>query len=218
MSAQIQPLKFAKLSISYSILAVTFGGFMAMMGYGAIGVILGTSMGFVLPTFFTKMDFWNNYKKKTFNKELFKKIAFYGLPLASVTLLEEITKNADRFMLASLQDKAHAGMYAVGYDLSGNSILLLMSAINLAAYPVIIKLLDTEGKAVALAYFKKYAILLLGIAIPAVFGLILVGPNLVHLLIGSEYQQAVILLLPWISIALLMMGLQAAYFDLAFQL
>ena len=218
MSAKIQPLKFAKLSISYSILAVLLGSFMAYKGYGPVGVIIGISFGFLIPTIFVKNDFWSNYKKSEFNSSLFKKIAFYGLPLASVTLLEEVTKSADRFMLASLQDKAQAGLYAVGYDLSGNSILLLMSAINLAAYPVIIKLLDSEGKEAALEYFKKYAILLLGISIPAVFGLILVGPNLIHLLIGEEYQQAVAFLLPWIAIAVLMMGLQATYFDLAFQL
>jgi len=218
MSAQIHPLKYAKLSISYSILALFFGGIMAKMGYGAIGISLGISAGFLIPTLFAKIDFWTNYNRKSFNPELFKKLAIYGLPLASVTLLEEVTKTADRFMLASLQNKAEAGLYAVGYDLSGNSILLLMSAINLAAYPVIIKLLDNEGKKAALEYFHKYAVLLLGIAIPAVFGLILVGPNLIHLLIGEEYQQAVSFLLPWIAIALFMMGMQATYFDLAFQL
>ncbi len=221
MSAQIHPIKYAKLSISYSVLAVIFvifGGLMAKMGYGAIGITLGISAGFLLPTLFAQIDYWQNYNKKSFNPELFKKLAVYGLPLASVTLLEEVTKSADRFMLASLQNKAEAGLYAVGYDLSGNSILLLMSAINLAAYPMIIKLLDSEGKQAALDYFNKYAILLLGIAIPAVFGLIIVGPNLIHLLIGEEYQQAVNFLLPWIAIALFMMGMQATYFDLAFQL
>lgn len=218
MSSQIHPIKYAKLSISYSILAVSFGGLMAFFGYGAIGITLGISVGFILPTLFTKIDYWRNYNKSSFNPELFKKLAIYGLPLASVTLLEEITKSADRFMLASLNNKAEAGLYAVGYDLSGNSILLLMSAINLAAYPVIIKLLDNEGKPAALEYFEKYAVLLLGISIPAVFGLILVGPNLIHLLIGEEYQQAVTFLLPWIAIAIFMMGMQATYFDLAFQL
>ena len=44
------------------------------------------------------------------------------------------------------------------------------------------------------------------------------GPNFVHLLIGEEYQEAVTFLLPWIAIAIFMMGMQATYFDLAFQL
>lgn len=218
MSAQIHPIKYAKLSISYSILAVLFGYIAARMGFGAVGIILGISAGFVVPTLFTKISFWQNYNVHSFEPKLFKKLAVYGLPLASVILLEEVTKVADRFMLASLQNKAEAGLYAVGYDLSGNSILLLMSAINLAAYPVIIKLLDTEGTQAALEYFHKYALLLFGIAIPAVFGLIIVGPNLIHLLIGEEYQHAVIFLLPWIAIALFMMGVQSTYFDLAFQL
>ena len=218
MSAKIEPFKYAKLSISYSILAVLLGSLLAKLGYGAVGVILGICLGFLIPTLFSKIDFWKNYEKSSFNKDLFKKIAIYGLPLASVTLLEGVTNSADRFMLASIQDKAQAGLYAVGYDLSGNSILLLMSAINLASYPVIIKLLDTEGKTVAMEYFHKYAVMLIGISVPAVIGLIIVGPNLVNLLIGDQYQQAVLFLLPWITIAVFMMGIQATYFDLAFQL
>ena len=106
----------------------------------------------------------------------------------------------------------------MGYDLSGNSILMIMSAINLAAYPVIIKLLDTKGKEIAMDYFHHYAILLLGIAVPAVVGLNLVGPDLVHLIIDKQYQASAIYLLPWITSAVFLMGLQAFYFDLAFQL
>jgi O-antigen/teichoic acid export membrane protein len=95
---------------------------------------------------------------------------------------------------------------------------MLMVAINLAAYPVIIKRLETEGKQAAYQSFNQYTLLLMGIAIPAVMGLILVGSNIIYLVIGAEYQQTVTLLLPWITIALFLLGLQVFYFDLAFQL
>jgi len=51
-----------------------------------------------------------------------------------------------------------------------------------------------------------------------VVGLNLVGPDLVYLLIDEKYQDSVVFLLPWITSAVFMMGLQAFYFDLAFQL
>ena len=217
-TAKIQPNFYAYLSISYSILALIFGSFLAYLGFGATGVILGITLGTIIPTLFVYKKTWLPYKKNNYNKALFKKLLVYGLPLASAALLEEITKVSDRFMLAWFQDKSQAGLYAVGYDLSGNSILIIMAAINLAAYPVIIKLLETDGKKAAMEYFRHYAILLLGVSIPAVIGLNLIGPDLVYLLIDEQYQESVIFLLPWITLAVFVMGLQATYFDIAFQL
>jgi len=217
-TAKIEPEYYAYSAITYSILALAIGGILAYLGFGAVGVVTGIALGYIIPSLFVFKKIWLPYEKEAYSPELFKKLLTYGLPLASAAFLEEVVKVSDRFMLAGLQDKAQAGLYAVGYDLSGNSILMIMSAINLAAYPVIIKLLDTEGKEVAMDYFRHYVILLLGIAIPAVIGLNLVGPDLVYLLIDPAYHESVIYLLPWITLAIFLMGLQAFYFDLAFQL
>ncbi len=217
-SAKIEPHNYAYLSISYSILALLLGTLFASLGYGAVGVLAGVTLGTLLPALFFFKKSWLPFDRQSYDKTLFKSLLVYGLPFASAALLEELTKVTDRFMLAWLQDKAQAGLYAVGYDLSGNSILLIMAALNIAAYPVIIKLLDRDGKEAAMEYFRHYAVLLLGISIPAVVGLNLVGPDLVYLLIAEEYQESVIFLLPWITSAVFMMGLQAFYFDLAFQL
>ena len=217
-TAKIEPEYYAYSAISYSILALILGAFFAYLGYGATGVITGIALGYLIPSLFAFKKTWLPYKKETYSPELFKKLFTYGLPLASAALFEELARVSDRFMLAGLQNKTQAGLYAVGYDLSGNSILMIMSAINLAAYPVIIKLLENDGKKIAMEYFHHYSILLLGIAIPAVIGLNMVGPDLVYLLIDPEYHESVIYLLPWITMAVFLMGLQAFYFDLAFQL
>lgn len=217
-SAKIEPTHYAILTISYSILSLGFGATFAYLGFGATGVITGITIGTLLPALFVFKKTWLPFDKGNFDKGLFKKILTYGLPLAAASFVEEITKVSDRFMLAILQDKSQAGFYAAGYDLSGNSILMIMSAINLAAYPVVIRLLDTEGNKVAMDYFRHYVILLLGISIPAVVGLNLVGPDLIYLLIDEEFQPAVTFLLPWVSSAIFLLGLQVFYFDLAFQL
>lgn len=217
-TAKIEPQYYAYMAISYSICALVLGSTYAYLGYGATGVLAGITLGTLIPALFVFKTTWLPYKRESYNKELFKKLLVYGLPFASAALLEEVTKVSDRFMLAWLHDKSQAGLYAVGYDLSGNTILILMAAINLAAYPVIIKLFETEGVKVAMDYFRHYAILLLGISIPAVIGLNLVGPDIVYLLIDEQYQASVIFLLPWITVAVFVMGLQATYFDIAFQL
>ncbi len=217
-TAKILPLNYAYLTIGYSTLAISFGGLLAYLGYGASGVITGVALGTLLPALFMFKQTWSSFDKSSYNKDLLKKLLVYGLPIASANLLEELTKVSDRFMLAGMQDKSQAGLYAVGYDLSGSSILMIMAVINLAAYPVIINLLE-EGKVKeSNKYFRHYTILLLGVSIPAVVGLNLVGPDLIYLLIDERFQTSVIFLLPWITAAIFLMGLQVFYFDLAFQL
>lgn len=217
-SAKIQPLSYAYISIAYSLFALVLGTLNAYLNMGATGVIAGIIIGTLTPAILVFKKIWSPFKQSAYDPDLFKKLLFYGLPFASAALLEEVTKVSDRFMLAGFHSKAEAGLYAVGYDLSGNSILMIMAAINLAAYPVIIKLLETDGKKAAMDYFRQYSILLLGVSIPSVIGLNMIGPDLVYLLISEQYQESVIYLLPWVTLAVFMMGIQATYFDISFQL
>lgn len=218
LTADIQPMQYGLLTISYAVLALLFGTLFAYFGYGANGVIFGISLGALIPFLFMFKRVWLPQKKNQYNPILFKRLLIYGMPMAAAALIEEITLVTDRFMLASLSGKADAGLYAVGSDLAGNSILMIIAAICASAYPVIINLLDNESKEAALEYIRKYSILLLGLAIPATVGLNLVGPNIVELIIAEEFQASTILLLPWISCGILLLGIQVCYFNIAFQL
>ena len=218
LSAQMMPGRYALMTICYAILALTLGSSMAYFGYGPIGVVLGTAVGMLVPAVIISARSWALFDRALYTPELTRKLLIYGTPLAASFFLDEIANLSDRYMLALMIDEAEAGKYAVGYDLAGNTIMMLMNAINLAAYPMIVKLLDTKGKEAALEYFNTYVILLLSISIPAVVGLSLVGPGLASLVIGDEYQESVILILPWVASAIFFMGLGAFYLHLPFQL
>ncbi len=217
-SAQMLPSRYALMTISYAVLALSLGSAMAYFGFGPIGVILGTATGMLVPAAIFSARSWALFDRSLYTPELTQKLLIYGTPLAASFFLDEIANLSDRYMLAWLVDEAEAGKYAVGYDLAGNSIMMIMNAINLAAYPMIVKLLDSKGKEAALEYFNTYVILLLSISIPAVVGLSLVGPGLASLVLGEEYQPAVILVLPWVASAIFFMGLGAFYVHLPFQL
>jgi len=217
-SAQMLPGRYALLTICYAIMALTLGSAMAYFQFGPIGVILGTAAGMLVPAVIISARSWALFDKSLYTPELTQKLLIYGTPLAAAFFLDEIANLSDRYMLAWLVNEAEAGKYAVGYDLAGNTIMMIMNAINLAAYPMIVKLLDTKGKEAALEYFNTYAILLLSISIPAVVGLSLVGPGLATLVIGEEYQESVILVLPWVASAIFFTGLGSFYICLPFQL
>ena len=217
-TAQMQPTSYALMIISYSVLALALGTAFIYLGWGPMGLLIGVAAGMLLPSIIQTFRIWLKFDPTLYSPELTQKLMIYGMPLAASFLLDEIANVSDRYMLAWLSGEAEAGKYAVGYDLAGNSILMVMNAVNLAAYPMIVKLLDTEGKEAALEYFKTYAMLLLGLSIPAVVGLSLVGPNIVDLVIGDQYKESVTLLLPWVSSAIFFMGAGAFYMHLPFQL
>lgn len=217
-SAQMLPSRYAFMTISYAISALSLGSAMAYFGYGPTGVIFGTAAGMLVPATILSAKSWALFDRSLYTPELTRKLLIYGTPLAASFFLDEVANLSDRYMLAWLVDEAEAGKYAVGYDLAGNTVMMIMNAINLAAYPMIVKLLDTKGKEAALEYFNTYVILLLSISIPAVVGLSLVGPGLASLVIGDEYQLAVVLVLPWVASAIFFMGLGAFYVHLPFQL
>lgn len=216
--AKLNPLQYAFMTISYSLLALSLATFFVYHGYGVSGIMLGVTLGLFIPSIYFYKKTWRKFDRKAINKPLLRKLIIYGLPLASSYLLEEITKLTDRFMVAYLLNKSEAGYYGLASELTGSSIFMIMTAINMAAYPVIIKLLDTDGKDAAIRQFRFYVIALIGVSLPAVIGLNLVGPDIIYLIISEKYQHSVVLLLPWVSGAMFMLGLQAFYFDLAFQL
>jgi len=218
LTASIQPLQYGFYTISYSVLALSFGALFAYLGYGATGVICGIALGSMIPFLLLFKKIWLPQDTTKYNPILYKRLLIYGMPLALAALIEEITIVTDRFMLAGIHGKADAGLYAVAYDLAGNSLLMIIAAICSSAYPVIISLLNNNTKAEALDYIHKYSVLLLGIAIPATVGLNLVGPNLISLIIDDEFQEPAILLLPWISCAVFLLGIQVCYFNIAFQI
>ena len=217
-STQMLPKSYTALSISCSVLALLLGSSMAFIGQGPLGLLIGISLGMLIPSFVASHQHWTKYNQELFSPELAQKLMLYGTPLAASFILDEVTNVSDRYMLAWIFDNAEAGKYAVGYELAGNTILTVMHAINLAAYPMVVKLLDTQSKEAALEYLKSYIILLLGVAIPAVVGLSMIGPNIVTLVIGEEYQESVILVLPWVSAAMFFMGCGIFYVNLPFQL
>ena len=217
-TSQMQPYSYSIMIISYSVLSLALGSALAYLGFGSMGLLIGVAVGMIIPSLVQTFKIWLTFDETQYSPELTRKLMTYGMPLAASFLLDEVANVSDRYMLAWLSGEAEAGKYAVGYDLAGNSILMIMNAINLAAYPMIVKLLDTKGKEAALEYFKTYAVLLLGLSIPAVVGLSLVGPNIVDLVIGEQYKQSVTMLLPWVSTAVFFMGAGAFYMHLPFQL
>ena len=186
-------------------------------GLGIISIFIGLIVANILTlVLFSKGVL--TYQAKAFDKDIFSHLHTYGLPLAVVFIMGQVIDTSDRFLLGYLIDAEAAGMYAVGYNLPLQAIMTIAATLNLAGYPVILKSYNEQGEDEARILLEKYFLLFMSLMIPTAVGLILVGPNLIKLIIGSDFQEASLQLLPWISVAIFIFVTKAFIFDLVFHL
>jgi O-antigen/teichoic acid export membrane protein len=140
------------------------------------------------------------------------------MPLAANFALVWVVASSDRFLIGWLLDVGSAGQYAVGYDLAQYSISMLLMIVNLAAYPLAVNALEQGGTEAAQAQLRKNGAVFFGVAFTAAACVAVLAPLLGGLLLGVEYGDTAVELLPWVAPAVALSGLKAFYFDIAFHL
>ncbi|WP_440971242.1 lipopolysaccharide biosynthesis protein [Peribacillus frigoritolerans] len=149
---------------------------------------------------------------------ILKEFSKYGLPLTATFTLSYLIYSTSRFSLKYLGEYSDIGVFSVTYDFAQQSLLLLMMIINLASYPIIIKLLEDKKDKLVYQKLEENATLLFVVSIPATIGLIILTPNITYVVFGENYRYLAQKILPWIAIAGFLQGLKMYYIDLSFQL
>lgn len=189
------------------------------LGYGWAGAALAVALGFGM-VLLASGALWRQFawNWQGLDTGLLRQLWHYGVPLSLSFVLLELIHAADRVMLGWLHSYAAAGDYAVAYNLPYQALMLFGSALNLAAYPLVIRAWGQEGAARAVRLLQEYGVGLLGVGIPAAVGLYAVADALVPLLVGQPFVPAVLALLPWLIVAMLLNCFYLFYVSLSFQL
>lgn len=217
--SELSPRKYGLYAGIKSVVALAVGAALALAGLGAFGLLIGLIVAMILPLLILGgAGRWIAASKGAYDPALARQIAAYGLPLAATSTLAFLVTGSDRFMLAGFIDTAAAGQYAVGYDLAQFTLGLLLSIVNLAAYPLIVNTYEKEGEAAAQRVLRWTLSLMLLIGMPATAGLAVLSPNIAGVLVGSGFEDAATMIIPGIAVGALLAGLKAFYLDLAFQL
>ena len=165
-------------------------------------------------------------KKKTFVNVLFNKtysntyktMLHYGLPLAFNLSFIYIISNTDRWLLALLCSKEAAGLYSAAFVIPLYGFTLLMTVVNLASFPLLVKAEALQQTTAVRQLFLDNFILLILLVCPVAVLLWQLPTQLITLLLGTAYQQTAIQLMPWLVLASLIGGIKYYYTDLVFML
>lgn len=217
--SELSPRRYGLYAGMKSVIGLTVGAGLAAAGLGAIGLLIGMVASLIVPLLtLGGARHWLDAARGRYNPALALRVTTYGLPLAATSILAFLVSGSDRFMLAAYIDTATAGQYAVGYDLAQFTLGLLLSIVNLAAYPLIVSAFERQGEEEAKRMLRWTLKLMLLVGLPATVGFAALSANIAGVLVGAEFEEAAALIIPWIAVASLLVGFKAFYFDLSFQL
>jgi O-antigen/teichoic acid export membrane protein len=129
-----------------------------------------------------------------------------------------ILQTSDRFLLGPLAGAGVLGVYAVAYSLVERPTTLICSSISTATFPLVVQVLENQGREAARLQAGRNGIALLAVTLPTCAGLALTADYISASLVGPEFRSGVAALLPIMSFTALARGLRSHFIDHAFHL
>lgn len=217
INTRLAPVRYGLISSIKATLALGAGAGFFYLGLGVPGVLLGLAIGLLAATGFIWKQ-WNGLSIRSLNKDMLKDFVRYGVPLTMTLILTLILDVSDRFLLNMFLDARAVGAYASAYDLTQQSLGMLLGVVHLAAFPLALRALEEKGTAAAQIQLKKNFLMLLAISVPATVGLIMLAGNIAFVMLGAEFRADASHIILVIAISIFVAGVKSYYFDYSFQL
>lgn len=216
--AKLQPRRFGVLSFVKAVLGLVLGLGLVFIGLKAYGPLLGIIIGMTCVAALSFKHEWGTVQLNKVDKTLGKELIQYGFPLTGIAILSFLIASSDRFILNYISGIEAAGLYSASYDLPNQTLGLLMMVVNLAAFPLAMRALEDHGVEAVHEQLKENIIMLLAIALPATTGFILCTPNIAEVVLGEQFRETAIVVIPWVVIGAFIAGMKSYYIDISFYL
>ena len=182
------------------------------------GVFLGLVFGAFVSVLIDWPRWLSRFNFRLIRRDIGVELLRYGIPFTLTLGMGLVISLSDRFMLQHFIGSEAVGVYAASYDLVNQSVMMVFTLLNLAAYPIVLKALDKGGIDSARKQLQQYAVILIALALPISVGLALTAKPFAAVFLGEDFQQVGWQVMPWISVATFLMGAKAFYADLSFQI
>ena len=186
--------------------------FILVFAYRAEGILLGLALASGAAFLWEGMRMARRWQPawRCFDRNLGSKMLRFGLPLLGLVLLNLILSVSDRYLLQVFTDAARVGIYSAGYRVAETGVYGIVLYLNLAAFPVLIKVFESEGESRSNDLVKDLLSFYLALLFPVVTGISVLSKEIVTVMLGPEYHSARHLL-PWVSAGIAFMGLGLYY-------
>jgi O-antigen/teichoic acid export membrane protein len=217
--AAIAPVRYGLLSVSRAILCLgTALCFIRVLHLDEAGLMLGLILGTVVPTLADLVRWRVHMIPRLVERGLTNDLLRYSMPFVVIFSLDFVPSISNRFLLQHFLGSGAVGLFAAGYDLGNQTVMMLFVSLNMAAYPLVIRSLEHAGKVAVREQLCKYSIVVFATVLPVSVLMALLAQPISTLVLGEAFRRAGGQLIPWAAMSTFLMGAKAFYFDLAFQL
>ncbi|WP_084583125.1 lipopolysaccharide biosynthesis protein [Sphingomonas azotifigens] len=207
--------------VARSILSLATGTVLVVgLGYGAMGALWGTviAQAAVLVAGMVLDRFWHSVRPWRARRSEVLAAFRLGSPLIASCALTYGASVVDRFLIAAVLGTAAIGQYMAPADLLQKTLVFVMMAINLTAYPTLVRTFERDGNAAAGRVLQSSFTLQLGLGLPAAIGIAVLAPGISDLLLGEAYRESATRILPVLGIATLLRSLVTFQLAMTFQI
>jgi O-antigen/teichoic acid export membrane protein len=152
------------------------------------------------------------------DRKLVARLVRFGMPIAASLCLFALCGWSDRVILSATAGISAVGFYTAATVVVQNSLQMAAQAIGSAAYPLAVLAYDSGNRLASDRQLGQNFVVLIGVLVPAAVGLSVLSPNIVSVLVGPSYRDAVIRLTPLLAFAAVVSGVRGNFVDHAFHL
>ena len=200
----------AVLSLALSlILVMTAGPSFEALAIGFAAANVGVALVCLVP-------FGRDLARLSLDRTLVKSIVSYAGPIVPITMLESLIPLSERYIIQFVAGPAAVGVYAAAQNLVQQPVNMLASSVALAAFPIIMRSAEVDGNGGAQARMAEVGSLLVALGLPAVAGIIMLRSEIATVILGEEFREQAMILIPWVVVNAFLVNLKYHYFDMAF--
>jgi len=215
--ADLNPVRYGVAGLLRAVFGLVFGLLAVWLTRALTALILGVAQGYLVASLLTAprwLEGFARLRKASWAQT--KILASYGLPLALTLGFTFIVDSADRLMLAAMRGPTEAGVYASAYSLAQYALGNLLAGLGLAVFPLAVKRYAEQGADRTGVLLGQNLLLVVGLALPATLGLVVLAPTLTRLLLGNFVPGESPLITAIVAVGVALAAIRSYAYDIVF--
>ncbi len=211
---------FVALNLLKPLIALALGAYLIKAGFGVDGALWALLAACILASIIgiaISPDF-KSFSVSTRSQSQIRAILAFGLPLIAALGIQSAIQVTDRLLLGAMIGEGVTGLYAAAQDIPNKILIMIASAIHMAAYPLAVKALDHEGQDAARTQLRTNITALWAILCPAACALAVLSAPLTTLFLGQDFRPFAAQTMPLFAAIAVLNCVTQYYVILAFNL
>jgi O-antigen/teichoic acid export membrane protein len=136
------------------------------------------------------------FRWKKYSSKLFKEFFSFGFVLIFANIMAQVLSVSDRYMVGAFKGAFQVGLYSVVYTLVMDVYAIVLAAVQLGAFPVIMKTYEFDGEDSAVHLISRVTRYFLILTLPSAAAMYLLRFRILSVVTTAKYLPAANVMLP----------------------